>query len=91
MADLPDKLTLAQNRDRAARREPWFRRIGLSLLIALCLLGLANLFGQRPGTTKAATAAASLSAARLQQIAKLDEIQWAVLETTGQISFIKRS
>jgi uncharacterized membrane protein YcaP (DUF421 family) len=31
-----------------------------------------------------------LSVARLQ-IAKLDEIQWAVLETSGQISFIKRS
>jgi hypothetical protein len=61
VADLPDKLTLAQNRDRAARHEPWFRRIGLCVLIALCVLGLANLFGQRPGTTKAATAAASLS------------------------------
>jgi uncharacterized membrane protein YcaP (DUF421 family) len=32
-----------------------------------------------------------LSAARVQQIAKLEEIQWAVLETSGQISFIKRS
>jgi uncharacterized membrane protein YcaP (DUF421 family) len=32
-----------------------------------------------------------LSAARLQQIAKLEQIQWAVLETSGQISFVKRS
>ena len=29
--------------------------------------------------------------ARQQQIASLDEIQWAVLETSGQISFIKKS
>jgi uncharacterized membrane protein YcaP (DUF421 family) len=31
-----------------------------------------------------------LEQARLQQIASLDEIQWAVLEKTGQISFIKK-
>jgi uncharacterized membrane protein YcaP (DUF421 family) len=29
--------------------------------------------------------------ARLQQIASLDEIEWAVLEPSGNISFIKRS
>jgi uncharacterized membrane protein YcaP (DUF421 family) len=28
--------------------------------------------------------------ARKQQISKLDEVQWAVLETNGQISFIKK-
>jgi uncharacterized membrane protein YcaP (DUF421 family) len=32
-----------------------------------------------------------LAEARMQQIAKLDEVQWAVLETSGQISFIKKS
>jgi uncharacterized membrane protein YcaP (DUF421 family) len=32
-----------------------------------------------------------LTQARLQQIASLDEVQWAVLETTGAISFIKKS
>ena len=31
------------------------------------------------------------AAARVQNIASLDEVQWAVLETNGQISFIKRS
>jgi uncharacterized membrane protein YcaP (DUF421 family) len=31
------------------------------------------------------------SAARQQNIAKLDEIQWAVLETNGTLSFIKKS
>jgi uncharacterized membrane protein YcaP (DUF421 family) len=28
---------------------------------------------------------------RLQQIASLDEVQWAVLETSGSISFIKKN
>jgi uncharacterized membrane protein YcaP (DUF421 family) len=32
-----------------------------------------------------------LAAARLQQIASLSEIRWAVLETGGQISFITKS
>ena len=31
------------------------------------------------------------AAARVQNIASLDEVRWAVLETNGQISFIKRS
>ena len=31
------------------------------------------------------------AAARVQNIASLDEIRWAVLETNGQISFIKRT
>jgi uncharacterized membrane protein YcaP (DUF421 family) len=31
-----------------------------------------------------------LTQARLQQISSLDEVQWAVLETTGAISFIKK-
>ena len=29
--------------------------------------------------------------ARKQNIAKLDEVQWAVMETSGEISFIKKS
>jgi len=32
-----------------------------------------------------------LAEARMQQIASLDEVKWAVLETSGQISFIKKS
>lgn len=32
-----------------------------------------------------------LAEARLQQIASLDEVRWAVLETSGAISFIKKS
>jgi len=30
-----------------------------------------------------------MAAARLQQIGSLDEVKWAVLETNGQLSFIK--
>jgi len=61
VADVPDGLTLAQNRDRVSRHEPLIRRACIALLVALCLAGLANVFGQRPGTSKAATAKASLS------------------------------
>jgi uncharacterized membrane protein YcaP (DUF421 family) len=32
-----------------------------------------------------------MAAARLQQIASLEEISWAVLETSGEISFLKRA
>lgn len=32
-----------------------------------------------------------LANARLQQISSIDEVRWAVLETGGQISFIKKS
>ena len=31
-----------------------------------------------------------LTQARLQQIASLDDVQWAVLETSGAISFIRK-
>ena len=61
MADLPDQLTRALHRDRSGSREQLARRVGLVLLVGLCVLALANVFGQRPGTSKASVAAASLS------------------------------
>jgi hypothetical protein len=61
VADLPQTLDRALHRDLAAMREPVIRRVCIALLVVLCGAGLANLFGQRPGTSKAATAAASLS------------------------------
>ena len=32
-----------------------------------------------------------LAEARLQQIASLDEIRWAVLESNGKVSFVTKS
>jgi hypothetical protein len=61
VANLPQALTPEHHRDLGGGREQVVRRIGLGLLAVLCALGLANLFGQRPSTSKAATAAASLS------------------------------
>ena len=60
MADAPAFLTLRRNRDEATRVEQWVRRVLVSLLGLFLLAGLLNLFGQRPGTSTAATPAASL-------------------------------
>jgi hypothetical protein len=60
VADTPDFLTVAHNRDRVGRRELPIRR-GLLVLVALFLLaGLLNVFGQRPATSEAAVPSASL-------------------------------
>jgi uncharacterized membrane protein YcaP (DUF421 family) len=37
------------------------------------------------------TVAELLAEARLQQIASLDEVRWAVLESNGKVSFVKKS
>lgn len=60
MADTPQFLTLADNRDRAERVELVFRRLFFSLLVLVLLAALLNVFGQRPTTTHAATRAADL-------------------------------
>jgi hypothetical protein len=60
MADLPAFLTLRRNRDEATRVEPWVRRVLVALLALFLLAGLLNVFGQRPGTSTAATSAARL-------------------------------
>lgn len=60
MADTPQFLTLADNRDRTERRELVFRRSFFSLLLLVLLAGLLNVFGQRPTTSHAAASAADL-------------------------------
>ena|SRR5919106_1246307 len=60
MAETPAFLTLRRNRDRTGRTELWIRRSVVALLSLLLLAGLLNVFGQRPATSEAGTAAASL-------------------------------
>ena len=61
MTDVPDTLTLARHRDLHGLRAPWPRRTIVALIAAFSILGLANVFGQRPSTTTAAAPAASLA------------------------------
>jgi hypothetical protein len=59
--DIPDQLTLRRHRDLHGReRRPILRAIGLGCLGILCLLGLANVFGQRPSTDTGETGVARL-------------------------------
>lgn len=61
MADVPDRLTLKRNRDLAGiSNVPWSRRGILTLILVFLVLGLVNVFGQRPGTSTAATPQARL-------------------------------
>jgi hypothetical protein len=61
MATPPQGLTLAHDRDLQGReRRPWTRRALLSLLGVLIVLGLLNVFGQRPSTSVARRADAEL-------------------------------
>jgi hypothetical protein len=61
VSDLPDQLTLRRHRDLIGReRRPIARWAALALIGLLCLLGLSNLFGQRPETDTAESAVARL-------------------------------
>jgi hypothetical protein len=60
VTDIPDQLTLEVNRDREGARDVLGRRIALSVLVVVLALGLLNLFGQRPATTSADAAEATL-------------------------------
>jgi hypothetical protein len=47
IASLPDYLDRSAHLDLHGRNvEPWFRRAGLLVLLGVCALGLANVFGQ---------------------------------------------
>lgn len=61
MTNAPQGLTLARHRDLEGReRRPWARWTLLSVLSLMLVLGLLNLFGQRPQTSFAAGPVASL-------------------------------
>lgn len=60
MANAPDFLTLRHNRDAVGTREVLIRRALLSLVALVLVLGVLNLFGQRPSTSEAAAAGARL-------------------------------
>jgi hypothetical protein len=62
MADKPDGIVLKRHRDLDGRENhPLVRRALLAVVGVALLLGLLNLFGQRPSTSRAATPAAVLS------------------------------
>jgi hypothetical protein len=62
VADAPDLLTLKRNRDlEGVLPGVWIRRGILVLLTAFLVVGLANVFGQRPITETAVVPAAKLS------------------------------
>lgn len=62
MSGVPDTLVLRRDRDLDGRaHQIWIRRGLFALLCAVPVLALLNVFGQRPGTTVAAAARASLS------------------------------
>jgi hypothetical protein len=51
MAEPPAGLTVKENRDLVGREaRPWTRRLLLLVLATVLVLGLANVFGQRPTT-----------------------------------------
>ncbi len=61
MSQAPDTIVLRRHRDFEGRgRELWIRRGLLALVCVIPVLALANLFGQRPASSTAATAAARL-------------------------------
>jgi hypothetical protein len=60
VADTPQFLTLAGNRDRSERVELAMRRTFFSVLLLVLVAGLLNVFGQRPKNTLASTSVADL-------------------------------
>jgi hypothetical protein len=60
VADVPDQLTLRHNRDREGAWDLYVRRVAASIILAIIVLGALNVFGQRPETSTATAAPASL-------------------------------
>ena len=69
MAELPDGITLEDNRDlRGRSRRPWYRRGLLLCLVALPVLALLNVFGQKPTSSVADGPAAGLAVTAPQRL-----------------------
>lgn len=69
MASAPDQLTLARHRDLVGReRRPFIRWALLTVLGLLCLLGLLNVFGQRPHTDTASAEGVELEVYSPEQV-----------------------
>jgi hypothetical protein len=61
MADVPDQIVLARDRDLAGReRERWLRRGLFAVAPVITILALLNVFGQRPQDSDAVAPAAQL-------------------------------
>lgn len=61
VSDVPDQLVLKRHRDLVGReRQPWTRRVLLSLLALVLGLAAGNVFGQRPLTSTATATAGTL-------------------------------
>jgi hypothetical protein len=62
VSSAPDSIVLRRHRDlQGRRRDIWARRAILGAIALFCLLGLLNVFGQRPTTTATSTGPAKLS------------------------------
>jgi len=62
MADVPQGIVLKRDRDLEGRRhDVWVRRVLMSLVAAVPIISLFNVFGQRPDTNTLAVPAASLN------------------------------
>jgi hypothetical protein len=61
VADIPDTIVLKRDRDLEGRsHEIWIRRVLFTLVVAVPVVALFNVFGQRPSTRTLVGAAASL-------------------------------
>jgi hypothetical protein len=61
VADVPDTIVVKRNRDLEGRQHDiWIRRAVFLLIVAVPVLALANVFGQRPGSRTLVSPAASL-------------------------------
>jgi hypothetical protein len=61
VADAPDGIVLERHRDLQGAHGPWARRVLLAAIALVSILGLLNVFGQRPVDETASVPAARLS------------------------------